>query len=150
MEQARRLIPGLWAGVLLCIALIATPAPFATLAVHDAGRVVARIFSQEAYLSLALGVVVLLLERRAAAAGNAGGTGSRFSFSMILALAAIFCTVFGYFGLQPMMEAARAGQGSWTFGQLHGASLVFFGVKILAVAALAWRTAARISPGPSS
>lgn len=147
MEQARRLIPGLWAGVLLCIALIATPAPFATLAVHDAGRVVARIFSQEAYLSLALGVVVLLLERRAA---SAGGTGSRFSLSMILALAAIFCTVFGYFGLQPMMEAARAGQGSWTFGQLHGASLVFFGVKILAVAALAWRTAARISPGPSS
>ena len=147
MEQARRLIPGLWAGVLLCIALIATPAPFATLAVHDAGRVVARIFSQEAYLSLALGVVVLLLERRAA---SAGGTGSRFSLSMILALAAIFCTVFGYFGLQPMMEAARAGQGSWTFGQLHAASLAFFGVKILAVAALAWRTAARISPGPSS
>ena len=147
MEQARRLIPGLWAGVLLCIALIATPAPFATLAVHDAGRVVARIFSQEAYLSLALGVVVLLLERRAA---SAGGTGSRFSLSMILALAAIFCTVFGYFGLQPMMEAARAGQGSWTFGQMHAASLAFFGVKILAVAALAWRTAARISPGPSS
>jgi hypothetical protein len=147
MEQARRLIPGLWAGVLLCIALVATPAPFATLAVHDAGRVVARIFSQEAYLSLALGVAVLILERRAAAAQEAG---SRFSTSMILALTAIFCTVFGYFGLQPMMEAARAGQGSWTFGQLHAVSLGFFGVKIVAVAALAWRTASRVSPGPSS
>ena len=147
MDQARRLIPGLWAGVLLCIAFIATPAPFATLAVHDAGRVVARIFSQEAYLSLALGAVVLLLERRAAAAGESG---SRFSTSMILALTAVFCTVLGYFGLQPMMEAARAGQGSWTFGQLHAASLVFFGAKIVAVAALAWRTTARVSPGPSS
>jgi peptidoglycan/LPS O-acetylase OafA/YrhL len=56
MDRARRLIPGLWAGVLLCIALVATPAPFATLAAHDAGRVVARIFAQEAYISVALGV----------------------------------------------------------------------------------------------
>jgi len=148
MERARRLIPGLWAGVLLCIALIATPAPFATLASHEAGRVVGRIFAQEAYLSLILGVVILLLERRTA--GSAGG-GSRLSTAMILALAAIFCTVFGYFGLQPMLEAARAGQGSWTFGQLHAISLGFFAGKMAAVAALAWRANAAVSPaGPSS
>lgn len=148
MERARRLIPGLWAGVLLCIALIATPAPFATLPVHDAGRVVGRIFAQEAYLSLVLGVLLLLMERRAATAAPGG---SRFTTSMILALVAIFCTVFGYFGLQPMMEAARAGEGGWTFGQLHGASLLFFGGKIVAVGALAWRcTATAVSPGPFS
>jgi hypothetical protein len=148
MERARRLIPGLWAGVLLCIALIATPAPFATLASHEAGRVVGRIFAQEAYLSLILGVVVLLLERRTA--GSAEG-GSRLSATMILALAAIFCTVFGYFGLQPMLDAARAGQGSWTFGQLHAVSLGLFAGKIVAVAALAWRATAAVSPaGPSS
>jgi energy-converting hydrogenase Eha subunit A len=147
MQRARRLIPGLWAGLLLCIALVATPAPFATLAPHDAGRVVARMFAQEAYISLALGVAVLLLERRAAVSD---ADGSRFSTPMILALTALFCTVIGYFGLQPMMEAARAGQGAWTFGQLHGASLVFFGAKILAVGALAWRAGAQVSPGPSS
>jgi hypothetical protein len=148
MERAGRLIPGLWAGVLLCIALIATPAPFATLAAHDAGRVVGRIFAQEAYLSLALGVVVLLLERRTA--GSAEG-GARLSTTMILALAAIFCTVFGYFGLQPMLDAARTGQGSWTFGQLHAVSLAFFAGKIVAVAALAWRATAAVSrAGPSS
>jgi hypothetical protein len=147
MERFRRLIPGLWAGMLLCIALSATPAAFATLAVHDAGRVVGRIFAQEAYLSLALGVAVLLLERRAAAKHESG---SRFSTSMVLTLVALFCTVFGYFGLQPMMEAARAGQGAWTFGQLHGASLAFFGAKVLAVGALAWRAVANVSPGPSS
>ena len=28
-EFTRRFVPGLWAGVLLCIALVATPAPFA-------------------------------------------------------------------------------------------------------------------------
>jgi hypothetical protein len=92
-------------------------------------------------------VSLLLMERREA---TAAAVGSRFSTPMILALAAIFCTVFGYFGLQPMMEAARAGQGAWTFGQLHAVSLVFFGGKIVAVSALAWRAAAGVNPGPSS
>lgn len=148
-ERVRRLIPGLWAGALLCIALIATPAPFAALAAQDAGRVVGRIFAQEAFLSLVLGVAVLLLERRAAAAAEGQ---SRLSTPMLLALAAIFFTVAGYFGLQPMMAAARAGQGPWTFGQLHAVSLALFGAKIVVVLLLAWRAAGRpVSPaGPSS
>lgn len=149
LERVRRLLPGLWAGWLLCIALLATPAPFATLAQADAGRVVGRIFAVEAPVSLALGVLLLLLERRRAAVAG----GSRFSTPMVLALLAIFCTVAGYYGLQPMMAAARAGQGSWSFGQLHGASFALFGLKLLAVVALAWRQAAPagpLSPGPSS
>jgi Domain of unknown function (DUF4149) len=143
------MIPGVWAGTLLCISLIATPAAFAALAALDAGRVVARIFAQEAYLSLAFGVTVLLLER-------SGATGaSRLSPAMLLALGAIFLTVAGYFGLQPMMAAARAGQGRWTFGELHAVSLALFGAKVLVVLALAWRAAQPppdlISPaGPSS
>ncbi len=153
-ERARRLLPGLWAGALLCIALVATPAPFATLAVQDAGRVVGRIFAQEAYLSLFVAVVVLLLERRAAATSD-GET--RLSVPMLLALGAIFCTVAGYFGLQPMMAAAKAGEGRWSFGQLHAVSLALFGIKILVVLALAWRAGGapaagrQVSPaGPSS
>lgn len=154
--RARRLLPGLWAGALLCIALVATPAPFATLATQDAGRVVGRIFAQEAYLSLLLAVVVLLLERRAASTDDGR---IRLTTPMLLALGAIFCTVAGYFGLQPMMAAARLGQGPWTFGQLHAASLLLFGIKILAVSLLAWlavgagdaQRAAGLSPaGPSS
>jgi len=151
IERARRLLPGLWAGALLCIALIATPAAFATLVTQDAGRVVGRIFAQEAYLSLALGIACLLLERRAAASSE-GET--RLSMPMMLALGALFCTVTGYFGLQPMMAVARAGEGSWTFGQLHAVSLGLFGVKTLAVLALAWRAASPAGPvslvGPSS
>jgi len=132
----RGLLPGLWAGALLCIALIATPAPFATLVPHEAGRVVAHIFLREAWLSLGLGGLLLLLERQRAAAGSA-----QFSTEMQLALGAIFCTVAGYFGLQPMMEAARAGQGALGFGQLHAISLGLFAVKILLVLALAVRAA---------
>lgn len=138
-DRLRRLVPGLWAGVLLCIALVATPAPFAMLAQHDAGRVVSRIFAQEAWLSLILGVVILLLERRRAAGLALRGEASQFSAGMMLALAAVFFTVLGYFGLQPLMAAARAGQGGLSFGQLHGLSFGLFGLKILAVLALAWR-----------
>ena len=78
---------------------------------------------------------------------------SRLSNAMVLVLLAIFCTVLGYFGLQPMMAAARAGEGRWTFGQLHAASLGLYGVKTLAVLALAWRAASpAVNPGsgPSS
>ena len=149
-ERVRRLLPGLWAGALLCVALLAAPAPFATLLPQDAGRVVARMFAQEAYLSLALGVACLLLERQAAATAEGE---SRLSNAMVLVLLAIFCTVLGYFGLQPMMAATRAGEGRWTFGQLHAASLGLYGVKTLAVLALAWRAASpAVSPGsaPSS
>jgi hypothetical protein len=52
------------------------------------------------------------------------------------------------------MAAARAGQGALSFGQLHAVSAGLYGVKVLLVAALAWRGAAApagtVSPAPSS
>jgi hypothetical protein len=143
MSRVRALLPALWAGVLLCIAFIATPAPFAMLAPTDAGRVVARMFGPEAYLSLALCAVMFVIERRAARRQALAGAGSVLSANLLLVLGALFCTVAGYFALQPMMAAARAGQGTWSFGALHGASLSLFALKGLLVLALAWRTAAR-------
>jgi len=153
LERARLLLPGLWAGWLLCVALLATPAVFAQLSGADAGRLVARMLAQDAYTSLAIGVGVLALERLAARKAVAAGEGRQFSIGMVLALGALFCTVAGYFGIQPLMPAARAGQGSFSFGQLHAASAVFFVVKGLLVLALAWRATARsraIAPAPSS
>ena len=144
IERWRRLLPGLWAGFLLCVALVATPAPFALLATADAGRVAGRILAHEAYASVVLGVAVLLLER--ARARQVGGRAFGLGFG--LALGAIFCTVAGYFALQPMMAAARAGQGALSFGQLHAVSAAFYVVKVIVVMALAWRAA--FTPAPSS
>lgn len=137
-ERLRRLLPGLWAGWLLCVALLATPAPFATLGAGDAGRVVARMLAQDAYTGLVLGVLLLLLERAAARRAAESGRGSQFSAGMVLALGALFCTVVGYFVVQPMMAAARAGQGAVLgFAQLHAISALFFLLKIGCVLALA-------------
>ena len=144
-KHARRLLPGIWAGWLLCVALLAAPAPFATLASADAGRVAGRMLAQEAYTSLALGLVLLLLERRVARRAAAAGHGSGFSLGMMLVLGALFCTVAGYFGVQPLMEPARAGQGALSFGQLHAVSAAFYVVKTLLVLALAWRASREFS-----
>jgi len=57
-----------------------------------------------------------------------------------------------YFALQPMMPAARAGQGPLSFGQLHALSSAFYAVKVLLLLALAWRVAkpAGVNRPPSS
>ena len=139
--RLRMLLPALWAGMLLCIALMATPAPFATLAPADAGRVVGRIFAEEAYVSIAIAVLLFLLERRFARDAAEAGKGSVLSTNLVLLLGTLFCTVAGYFAIQPMMVAARAGQGAVSFAALHGVSMGFFALKILLVCSLAWRVA---------
>ena len=45
---------------------------------------------------------------------RAAGQGSQFSVDMALCLGTLFCTVAGYFAVQPMLAAARAGQGAVT------------------------------------
>jgi len=158
LQRGRAWVAGLWAGWLLCVALLATPAPFATLAQADAGRVVARMLAQEAYTALALGVLLLVLERLEAKRATSEAARSAMTPELMLVLGALFCTVAGYFAVQPMMAAARAGQGSLSFGQLHAISAGFYAVKLLLVLALAWRVtgsasarpAELLSPPPSS
>ena len=132
-------LAGLWAGVLCGIGLIGAPAGFATTVAETAGRVAGRMFMQEAYLSLLLAILLFLMLRKMAAASAQGGTGSVFDANMLLALGAIFCTVAGYFALQPMMAAARAGEGALSFGTLHGISASFYMIKAVLVSVLAWR-----------
>ena len=136
-------LAGLWAGALLCIGFIATPAPFATLASADAGRVVGRIFAQEATLSLALALAMFLIVRGQARLAAASGAGSVLSADVLLVLGTLFCTVVGYFALQPMLAAARLGQGAFSFGTLHGASMGIFALKAILVLVLAWRLGGR-------
>ena len=129
--------------MLLCVAAIATRAAFAVLPVADAGRVAGRVLADEANASVALAVALYQILRREARAAAAAGRGSVLSGNLLLVFGALFCTVAGYFALQPMMEAARAGQGGVAFGTLHGISLAFFGLKTLLVLALAWRLGPR-------
>jgi hypothetical protein len=149
-QRFAAVIAGVWAGTLACIAAIAAPAAFATLARADAGRFVGRVFLVEAYLSLALAMLLFLVERRRTRDAAEAGEGSLFSANLVLLLGTLFCTVAGYFAIEPMMAAARLGQGPWTLGALHAASVSLFVVKGLLVLALAWRLTAAVRPSVTS
>ena len=144
--RLQALLAALWGGFLLCIGFVATPSAFAVLERVQAGAYVARVFAVEAQVSLALGLVLMMLERRIVRdAVEAGGASHQFSVRLLLPAVALFCTIAGYYGLQPLMADAKAGAGVASFAALHGASLALFGVKGLAVLALAWITQRRAS-----
>jgi len=139
-ETLRRLLPGVWFGALLAIALVATPAASGALDKASFGAVARAIFAREAPTSLVFGVLVLVIERRDALARHLETGATQFSPEMLLAAGALFCTVAGYYGLLPAMEQARLGGATrLSFLQLHALSLAFFGLKGLLVLALAWR-----------
>lgn len=137
--RATAWLSGLWAGVLWGVGLIGAPAAFASTYPETAGRIAGRMFAQEAYLSLVLAIVLFVLLRKIARVKAESGEGSVFSGNMVLVLGALFCTVLGYFALQPMMAAAKAGEGSLSFGALHGISAGFYLLKAVLASALAWR-----------
>jgi Domain of unknown function (DUF4149) len=142
LRQVRTLVAAVWLGLVLTLAAVAAPVLFAGLERADAGRLAGHMFRIEAFAALALAVVLFLAERRLAALRMQAGQGSVLSVNVLLVLGALFCTVLGYFALQPMMEAARAGQGRWSFGALHGFSSALFALKGLLLLALVWRGAA--------
>lgn len=146
MQRFAALVTGLWAGVLVGIGAIAAPIAFAALARADAGRFVNRVFMTEAYVSLAIAMLLFLVERRRTRDAAEAAVGSHVSANLMLLLGTLFCTVGGYFAIQPMLEAARAGEGRWSFGTLHAVSSMLFVLKGVLVIVLAWRFAAL---GPS-
>ena len=143
---AQRWVAGLaaaWAGGLACIALLAAPTAFATLPREQASRFVGGLFASEANISLGLALLLLFIEQRRARRAAETGSGRVLSAETLLLLGTLFCTVAGYFAVQPLMAAARAGQGSLSFGLLHAVSGGFYAVKSLLVIGLAWRASAR-------
>ncbi len=100
---------------------------------------VGRLFAQEANVSLALALLLFFVEQRRARQTAEQGRGSVLTAETLLLLGTLFCTVAGYFAVQPMMAAARIGEGVWSFGALHAVSAAFYALKTLLVIALAWR-----------
>lgn len=136
LKRAVTCLAGLWCGVLIGVGLIGAPAGFAVAPSDIAGRSAARMFAIEAHVSLAVAVVLLIVLRRI---GTRRAQPLGIDANVLLVLGSLFFTISGYFVLQPMMAAARAGEGMLSFGALHGLSAAFFALKAAAVLALAWR-----------
>ena len=142
-RRAASQLAGLWAGLLLGIGAIGAPAGFAVTTAQIAGRTAGRMFAVEAYASLAVAMLLLLLTRNALAVESGRPATPALNTNVLLVLGTLFCTIAGYFVIQPMMAAARIGDGSLSFGALHGLSAGFFVLKGLLVLALAWRLTVR-------
>jgi hypothetical protein len=139
LNRVVKLLAGLWAGLLIGLGAIGAPAGFSVTTVETAGRTAGRMFGIEAYLSLAVAMLLLLLTRKASAVHPSRPPMTALNTNLLLILGTLFCTIVGYFVVQPMMAAARVGEGSLSFGALHGLSAGFFALKGLLVLSLAWR-----------
>lgn len=143
LNRIATLLTAVWLGLVLTLAAVAAPVAFATLERSAAGALVGQYFRIEAHVGLGLAVVLFLIERRLSGLQMRERQAVGLSAPPLLVLGALFCTVLGYFALQPLMAQARAGQGTWSFGQLHAVSSALFALKGLLLLALLWRRSAK-------
>lgn len=143
LSRIRTVLAAAWMGLVLSLAAVVAPVLFAGLERAEAGRLAGNLFRIEAHVALGLAAALFLIERRLASDRAKAGEGSLLSVNLLLVLGALFCTVLGYFALQPMMEAARAGQGRLGFGALHGISSALFALKGVLLLVLVWRGAGK-------
>jgi hypothetical protein len=121
---------------------VAAPLLFSLLPRADAGRVAARLFSLEATIGVCAGALLVLVGLQLGRDRAERNQGSRFGCELVLALGAMACIVAGHYAVQPMVEAARAGQEGLSFAALHGIASAFFALRLALVAILAWRLTA--------
>jgi hypothetical protein len=134
----RILLITLWAGSLWTVGYLAAPVLFASLPDRSlAGSIAGMLFRAQAWLSLACGLLILLLLWL-------DKSWSSKRTSVILVIAMLACVSIGYFALQPFMaeiRAAAANNGGIMdevmrarFGMLHGvASLIYLLQSVLAL-----------------
>jgi len=139
LARFAKLLASLWLGLVVTLGGVTAPLAFQVLERGLAGQLAGACFRLEAQLSLGAAMLLFMVHRKLAQQQAEAGQGSRISTELLLVLGALFCTVLGFFALQPMMEAARQGQGSFSFGALHGASSTLFLVKGVLLLGLVWR-----------
>jgi hypothetical protein len=132
-------LAGAWTGLTVGLGAVAAPVLFALLPRADAGRVTVRLFSLDATIGIGAGALLALIGLQLGRERAERGHGSRFGLELGLALAALLCIVVGHYALLPMIEEARAGHGTLSFGALHAIASAFFVAKVSIVAVLAWR-----------
>lgn len=140
----------MWLGGLLCLALMATPSAFAVLSTADAGRFASRVLGLEGRVSLVMAAIVLWLERQRQRrwVDEEDQSPKRLWTPVLVgALLAVLFTVLAQEVVQPMLAQVRQDPSSsrLSFGQLHAISVILYGLKILAVAALAWQATRPVS-----
>jgi len=144
LPRLRLLVVTLWAGSLWTVGYLVAPVLFATVPDRSlAGSIAGSLFRAQAWLSLACGLVLLLLVWL-------DKTPEIKRTTNVLIIAMLVCVLVGYFGLQPFMAEIRAIAASnggvmdeaslARFGLLHGVASIIYLVQSLLAAVLVART----------
>lgn len=140
VPDLRLLLAALWAGSVWAVSYLAAPSAFAVLDSAQAGNVVAVMLTREAWLAIALAVLLALLVTRSTDL-DAG----RRRWLWICIGGMLACSLVVYLGLQPVMAAIREAAGpagvraspQWgTFAALHGVSQLLYLVETVLGAVL--------------
>jgi hypothetical protein len=133
VANARLLLAALWAGSVWGVSYLAAPSAFAVLDSTQAGSVVGVMLTREAWLSIALSVLLALLTMRSS---DLDARRRHWLYGCMAGMLA--CSLAVYLGLQPVMAAIREAAGpagvraspQWgTFAALHGVSQLLYLVE---------------------
>jgi hypothetical protein len=140
VPNLRLLLAALWAGSVWAVSYLAAPSAFAVLDSTQAGNVVAVMLTREAWLAIALAVLLALLVARST---DLDAKHRRWLWICIGGMLA--CSLAVYLGLQPAMAAIRETAGpagvraspQWgTFAALHGVSQLLYLIETVLGAVL--------------
>jgi len=140
VPNLRLLLAALWAGSVWAVSYLAAPSAFAVLDSTGAGNVVAVMLTREAWLAVALAVLLACLVAR-----STDLDAKRRRWLWICIVGMLACSLAVYLGLQPMMAAIRAAAGpggvraspQWgTFAALHGVSQLLYLIETVLGAVL--------------
>lgn len=151
LARTRLLVATLWAGSLWAVGYLAAPTLFATLSDRVlAGTIAGNLFTNQAWLSIACALVMLVLlwATQTSTGGIFAGPAANMAAKsrrtlLIIVLVMLACTLVSHFGLQPMMATLRAAAGPGgvmeeaaknQFGVLHGISSVIYLIQSLLAA----------------
>ncbi len=125
-----------WGGSLWTLCGIVAPSLFAVAPSRQlAGELAGHFFRIESWLGLFLGgIALLLLSKGAATLRNS----TNYGLVTITMAGPVSTEVV----VRPLMDGARAAGDMKTFGVLHGAGALLFGVACVTALILIWRTAA--------
>jgi len=133
LPNLRLLLAALWAGSVWAVSYLAAPSAFAVLDSTQAGSVVATMLTREAWLAVALAVLLWLLVWRS---DDLDSKRRRWLNRTVFGMLA--CSLAVYLGLQPLMAAIREAAGpagvraspQWgTFMALHAVSQLLYLVE---------------------
>ena len=130
LSYLRLLLVTIWAGSLWTVGYLVAPVLFASLPDRSmAGSIAGMLFRAQAWLSLACGLLLLLLVWLDKSL-------SPKRTPVILMIAMLACVLIGYFALQPFMAEVRAAAANnggvmdeamrSRFGMLHGVASVIY------------------------